>query len=94
MSPAQTVEVPLGLEDDCAACAERLEVGLRDHRGIDSIEPAQSGAALLVRYDPDLCSLDCLTDTADRLRIDLAGRFEHSFLRVSGMDCYDCAQTI
>ena len=94
MSPVETVEVPLGLEDDCAACAERLEAGLRDHRGIDSIEPAQSGTALLVSYDPDRCSLDCLTDTADRLRIDLAHRFEHSILRVSGMDCYDCAQTI
>ena len=94
MAPVETIQVPLGLEDDCAACAKRLETGLRDHRGIDSIEPAPSGTALVVRYDPDLCSLACLTDTAERLRIDLSHRFDHEVLRVSGMDCYDCAQTI
>ena len=94
MSPPQTVEVPLRLDEDCTACAERLEEGLRGHRGIAGIRPAQSGSALLVDYDPDLCSLDCLEDAAEEVRVGLAHRFEHSVLRVAGMDCYDCAQTI
>ena len=94
MSPVQTVEVPLGFDDDCSACAERLAEGLNGHRGIETIEPAPTGTALVVRYDPDLCSLDCLSDAADELRVGLARRFEHQVLRVAGMDCYDCAQTI
>ena len=95
MSPTlETVEVPLQVDEDCVACAERLHDGLAQHRGIAAVEPAASGSSVLVRYDPDLCSLDCLERTAQELRVELAGHFEHQVLRVSGMDCYDCAQTI
>ena len=94
MAATETVEVPLGLDEDCADCAGRLEEGLRRHRGIEAVEAAASGTALLVRYDPDLCSLDCVGKEAGRLRVDLARTFEHAVLGVAGMDCYDCAQTI
>ncbi len=89
-----TVEVPLGTEDDCAGCASRLREALGSHRGIEDVQPGTSGTSLLVRYDPDLCSLECLSEEADRLRLDLTRRFEHAVLSVSGMDCADCAQTI
>ncbi|MHB1243382.1 MAG: heavy metal translocating P-type ATPase [Gaiellaceae bacterium] len=94
MSATATIEIPLGLEEDCADCAERMQDGLRRHRGIELVEAAGSGSALLVRYDPDLCSLACVSEEAGRLRVDLTSTFEHAVLNVSGMDCYDCAQTI
>ena len=90
----ETVEVPLHIDEDCVACAGRLRDGLAQHRGIAAIEPGASGSSVLVRYDPDLCSLDCLEETARELHVELVGRFEHRVLRVAGMDCYDCAQTI
>ena len=94
MSATETIELPLGLEEDCDDCAVRLQEGLRRHRGIEGVEPAPSGRALVVRYDPDLCSLDCVSEEATRLRVGLSSSFEHAVLSVSGMDCYDCAQTI
>ena len=48
----------------------------------------------MVRYDPDLCSLDCMRDAADAARVELTGGFEHEVVSVQGMDCYDCVQTI
>ena len=94
MSPAQTVEVPLGAESDCTACAERIEEGLRNHRGIEAVGAAPSGRGLEVSYDPDLCGLRCLTEAATELRIELDDRFAHEVLAIGGMDCADCAQTI
>ena len=94
MSPAQTVEVPLGAGTDCTACAERIEEGLRNHRGIEAVRAAPSGTSLEVSYDPDLCGLRCLTEAATELQIELGDRFAHEVLEIGGMDCADCAQTI
>ena len=93
MPSTVSVEVPLGLEEDCKACADRVREGLLHHRGIASVDPA-SGNRLLVEYDPDLCSLACLDKATEGLRGGLSDQFEHRLLRVDGMDCYDCAQTI
>ncbi|MBW3591612.1 MAG: HAD-IC family P-type ATPase, partial [Actinobacteria bacterium] len=49
---------------------------------------------ILVTYDPDRCSLACVTDAADAIGTRLGRRFHHETLPVQGMDCYDCAQTI
>lgn len=49
---------------------------------------------ILVTYDPDRCSLACVTDAADTIGTRLGRRFHHETLPVQGMDCYDCAQTI
>ena len=94
MSPAQTLEVPLGADANCAACAERVEEGLRSHRGIETVRVTASGKGLEVSYDPDLCGPRCLTETATALRIELGDHFEHEVLTIGGMDCADCAHKI
>ena len=94
MAPAALVELPLLEPDDCAACAERLRAGLANHRGVVEVEPVAEGDAVRVRYDPDLCSLDCLDEAARELRLDLESAYAHRICRVEGMDCADCAQTI
>lgn len=94
MASAAVVELPLTGPDDCAACAERLRDGLAVHRGVVGVETVPGRDAVRVRYDPDLCSLDCLGSAAAGLRLDLEGSYAHRICRVEGMDCADCAQTI
>ena len=94
MAPAAVVELPLTDADDCGPCAERLRGGLANHRGVVAVEPLPGRDAVSVRYDPDLCSLDCLGEAAAGLRVDLEVAYAHRICQVEGMDCADCAQTI
>ena len=94
MAAAAVVELPLVEPDDCAVCADRLRAGLANHRGVVGVEPVAGRDAIRVRYDPDLCSLDCLDGAARELRLDLEGAYAHRICRIDGMDCADCAQTI
>ena len=94
MAPAVAVDLPLERPEDCAACADRLREGLAHHRGVVGVEPLPGRDAVRVSYDPDLCSLDCLDETARELRLDLEHAYAHRLSRVEGMDCADCAQTI
>lgn len=94
MASAAVVELPLLEPDDCSACADRLRLGLMNHRGVVEVEPVVGRDAVRVSYDPDLCSLDCLDDAARELRLDLQGAYAHRVCRLEGMDCVDCAQTI
>ena len=94
MAAAALVELPLLEPDDCAACADRLREGLANHRGVVSVEPVPGRDAVRVGYDPDLCSLDCLDETAKGLRLDLEHSYAHRLCQIEGMDCADCAQTI
>jgi Zn2+/Cd2+-exporting ATPase len=94
MAPAAAVELTMTDPGDCRACADRLREGLSNHRGIVGVEPIAGRDAIMVSYDPDLCSLDCLDATATELRIDLEGAYQHRVSRLEGMDCADCAQTI
>ncbi|MEX2587397.1 MAG: cation-translocating P-type ATPase [Actinomycetota bacterium] len=80
-------------EADCESCAERLRDELKSHRGLISLEEA-GPEKILVTYDPDRCSLSCVTQAADAIGTRLGRRFHHESLPVQGMDCYDCAQTI
>ncbi len=94
MTSAAVIELPLLEPDDCAVCADRLRLGLANHRGVVAVEPVVGRDAVRVSYDPDLCSLDCLDEAARELRLDLEGAYAHRICRVEGMDCADCAQTI
>ena len=94
MAAVAVVELPLAEPDDCTVCADRLREGLANHRGVVGIEPLPGRDVVRVSYDPDLCSLDCLDEAAQGLRLDLAGAYAHQICRVEGMDCADCAQTI
>ena len=94
MAPPALVELTMRDPGDCLACADRLREGLSHHRGIVGVESIEGRDAIMVSYDPDLCSLDCLDQAAEELRIDLEGAYQHRVCRLEGMDCADCAQTI
>ncbi len=89
-----TVELTLEGIDDCGACATRLEGVLRTHAGVDAVQVSAAGCALLVRYDPELCSPSCMRQATVLATLEFERDFQHEMLDVGGMDCAGCARTI
>jgi Cd2+/Zn2+-exporting ATPase len=89
------VDLPVSLVpgDNCGDCALRLGDALLHHRGIVGVAAASPGQ-LTISYDPELCSLECLTHAAAEIGLELERTFAHENRPVDGMDCYDCATTI
>lgn len=89
------VDLPVSLMpgDSCDDCAHRLSDALLHHRGIVAVTAGGPGR-LTVAYDPELCSLECLTDAASEIGVELERTFAHENRPIDGMDCYDCATTI
>ncbi|MGH2959944.1 MAG: heavy metal translocating P-type ATPase [Solirubrobacterales bacterium] len=94
MTATQSIELPVELEAECADCSARLLEQLKTHDGVIDVQEGQRGKSLNVEFDADLCSSTCLIETSERIAHDLGSQFDHDSLRVSGMDCADCAQTI
>ena len=92
MPATETIELPLGIDPGCDACAERFAEELERHHGIAAVEPGAT--ALRVSYDPADCSPECLDQAAAHAREGLEEHYGHEELRVAGMDCGDCARTI
>ncbi|MBI2690847.1 MAG: cation-translocating P-type ATPase [Solirubrobacterales bacterium] len=94
MSDTIQVEVPIELEHDCEACVHRLREELFLHHGVIGIDDTSSRSKLRVDIDPVQCSASCLLETSGNTQDGLRDRFAHDELRVTGMDCADCANTI
>ena len=89
------LEIPLLLPQngDCDACIQRLQEALGRHKGIDEAHVVRdNGAArLCLHYDPNLISLAEVERHAREEGITIQQRYRHRELRLSGMDCADCA---
>jgi Cd2+/Zn2+-exporting ATPase len=89
------LEVPLLLPQngDCDACVQRLQEALQRHKGIDEAHVVRDdgSARLCLHYDPNLISLAEVERHAREEGITIQQRYRHRELRLSGMDCADCA---
>ncbi len=94
MSGVQSIELPLDGVSDCDACATRLEAILQGHHGIDAVHVSGDGRGLVVRYDPGLCSRECMGEATALAALQFERDFGHQVLEIGGMDCGSCAQTI
>ncbi|MBI3977385.1 MAG: cadmium-translocating P-type ATPase [Chloroflexi bacterium] len=84
----------LGENGECARCAERLTEQLRQQRGVAEAAVDDRLSTLTLTYDPNLVSLARVEALARETGMDLAHRYRHETLLVTGMDCADCATTI
>ena len=93
------VELPVLLpevdhEED--QCVERLQEVLLEHKGIQQVHLVrQNGEALFcLHYDPDLVTLSQVQRLAAQAGAQVARRYRHETLHVTGMDCADCALSL
>ena len=94
-----SLELPILLpqiDDERDQCVERLQEQLKQHKGIEAVHlRSQDGQALLcLHYDPDLVSLERVERLATGTGATVTERYRHETLRVTSMDCADCAASI
>jgi len=93
------LQIPILLphvQDERDQCIERLNTLIAAQKGIFQAHVKhQNGSALVcLHYDPNLLSLDRVQHLAEQAGTRVARRYRHETLRVTGMDCQDCARSV
>ncbi len=93
------LEIPLLLphvENEKDQCVERLLERVRSHRGIQKahVEPKNGGANLCLHYDPALVSLNQVQRWAAQEGAAVNSRYRHEAVRITDIDCGNCATSI
>jgi Cd2+/Zn2+-exporting ATPase len=93
------LEIPLilpGIEDQDDLCINRLVERLGGLRGITTahVESDPGPSRICLHYDPNLVALAQVERLAHDAGAELTRRYRHEALRIEGMDCGDCAQSI
>ncbi|MBI3892862.1 MAG: cation-translocating P-type ATPase [Candidatus Wallbacteria bacterium] len=76
---------------DCERCLERVEQSLLGVRGIVEASVDRPRAQLRLVFDPDVTGMDAVERSARDVGVELARRFRHDALTLTGLDCMDCA---
>ncbi|RMD91436.1 MAG: cadmium-translocating P-type ATPase, partial [Calditrichaeota bacterium] len=93
------LKIPLLLpqvEDEKDQCVERLLERVKGHRGIEKahIEQVNDHFCFCFHYNPDLVSLTQVQRLAEEAGAAVAERYRHDTIRITDMDCGDCAVSI
>jgi len=91
----RTIRLPLLREPkaDCRRCANCLESSLMLEEGVHAVEMDSEGRSLSITYEPDKVTWEWLEERARDTCSEISG-LEHTSLRVSGIDCVDCAARV
>ncbi|MBI4867955.1 MAG: cation-translocating P-type ATPase [Candidatus Wallbacteria bacterium] len=93
-----TQQLDIGLlipeSTDCERCLERLESSLLAVRGIVEAKVDRPHSMLSLVIDPDVTGLEAIERGARDVGVELARRFRHETLTLSGLDCMDCASKL
>ena len=93
------LELPLLLPDVSSEkdqCIERLITQVQSRRGVQRahVDRQDDQPRLCLHYDPNILSLANVQRLAEEAGAEIAHRFAHDTLTISGMDCADCAGSI
>ena len=93
------LDIPLLLpevEDARDQCVIRLQEQLSHRKGVDQVHrDRENGQALLcIHYNPDLVSLSQVQRWAEQAGAHVTERYRHETMRITDMDCADCATSI
>ncbi len=93
------LEIPVllpGVEDERDQCVERLQELLSQRKGIHQVhvERENGQARLCIHYDPSMTSLSQVQRWAEQAGAQVSDRYRHETVRITGMDCPDCALSI
>lgn len=93
----QTLEIPIiwpNYLEDCIECVQRLKTALEAMDGISSVEVDAERKAVHVSYDKSVLNFESISDYARTIGVTFAERFRHQTIRLSGLDCPDCASKL
>ena len=93
------LDIPILLpevQDEKDQCVARLQEQLAQHRGILKVDVTrQNGQAQLrVHFDADMVSLAQVQRWAEQAGAQIRNRYRHATVRITDMDCADCALSI
>lgn len=88
------VKIPVTLPPEDTACGELLRRTLLNHKGVVSASWDAAGQVLSLEYVPERISLKHVEDVAARLGAELGRRYERCTLRLTGMNCTECALSL
>ena len=93
------LEIPLllpDMESEQDQCIERLMERMQGHRGIEKahIEQRNNQACLCLHYDPQHVTLNQVERWAEKEGAAVTNRYNHETMKITNMDCGDCASSI
>lgn len=94
MPEIKTISLPLVLPsgiDECGRCLDRLKDALMQIDGIISIDVNPKTSMMTLAYDPHLTPIDEVEKRAESIGFELQKKYLHKTLRLTGLDCPDCA---
>ena len=99
MEQTLQLDIPVVLPrvaDERDQCVTRLQNMVASQRGISKahVDHADGNAMLCVHYDPNLITLAAVKRLATDSGADVSRRFRHDTMKITGMDCTNCAASI
>ncbi|MFQ5596070.1 MAG: HAD-IC family P-type ATPase, partial [Anaerolineae bacterium] len=93
------LEIPVLLpevEDERDQCVARLQEQLSQRKGVSRIhvDRKDGEACLCIHYDADLVALSQVQRWAEQAGAQVTERYRHARVRITDMDCADCACSI
>jgi Cu+-exporting ATPase len=78
----------------CASCAQTVDKALKDHVGVKEANVNFASAKALLKYDPEATNKQDLVESVRATGYDALFETKKTILRIGGMTCASCAQTI
>ena len=78
----------------CASCAQTIEKGLKEHVGVDEANINFASEKAYLTYDPKVTNKKELIETVRATGYDAYLETKKTIIRIGGMTCASCAQTI
>ncbi len=93
------LEIPLllpSLDNECDQCVSRLIEQLSQRKGVGQVHVVREDGRgrLCIHYDSNVVSLSQVQRWAEQAGAQVSDRYHHETIRISDMDCADCALSI
>ncbi len=93
------LEIPVllpSVDNECDRCVSRLVEQLSQRKGVGQVHVVRENGQgrLCIHYDSNVVSLSQVQRWAEQAGAQVSDRYRHETIRISDMDCADCALSI
>ncbi len=93
----RTLDIPVVWPDyfeDCGQCTGRLQEMLEELDGVRVVSVDSEHRTIGISYDTNLLTFEDIKERARALGVSVAEHFSHQTVRITGLDCPDCAHKL